>query len=109
MKGAFTPGTTVAGRSPISAVAFGGGWIQVYWRNIQGDILVSKDTGSWGLATKVLGGFGSGFQFAVVQWEKGAYVRLYYQDNAGLVREYCGNDNGGSWSSGELQVGGIIE
>ena len=83
--------------------------LQVFWRNLQGEIVSSKNTGSWGPATRVLAGIASGFQFSVLHWEQGKYLRLYYQNEAGVVLEHYSDNAGASWNRGGLQVGGIRE
>jgi len=111
-KGEWNPGR-VQGRNPISAVAFalddGGAEIRVYWRNLQDEIVASANTGSWGPATKIIEGIGSGFQFTALQWEQGKHVRLYYQNSAGVVLEHCSGDSGKTWNTGSLEVGGLAE
>ena len=106
-KGQWSAGK-VPGGSPISAVAFkldnGGTQVQVYWRNLQGEIVTNKHTGSWGATTKVIGGIGLGFQFTLLQWEQGRHLRLYYQNPAGAVLEHGSDNSGETWYQGALQV-----
>lgn len=95
------------GGSSISALATGGEQIEVYWRDIDGDIVVSKIDGTWGDPTQVMGTIGVGYQFAVLQWEKGKLLRLYYQTENGYVGEYCSDDSGVTWTqTSGLQLGG---
>ena len=109
VKGAWCPGK-VPGGTPVSAVAFGDVQLQVFWRNLEGEIVVSKNTGSqWGPTTRVLASIAPGFQFSVLQWEEGKYLRLYYQNEAGLVLEHYSDNGGLSWNRGALQVGGTGE
>ena len=84
--------------------------IQVYWRNLQDEIVVNKLSASgWGPVTEVVGGVGSGFRFALTQWERGKHLRLYYQNHTNVVLEHCSDDRGETWFSGSLQVGGISQ
>ncbi|KAF9783828.1 fucose-specific lectin [Thelephora terrestris] len=80
--GEWNPGR-VPGGSPINALAYEINeelHLRVCWHNQQDEIVTSMNTGSWGPITKVLGGVTSDFQFALVQWVDGKYIRLYYQD-----------------------------
>ena len=81
--------------------------LQVFWRNLQGEIVVSKNAGSWEPATGVLAGIPSGFHFSALQWKHGKYLRLYYQNEAGLVLEHYSDNGGVSWNQGALRAGGI--
>ena len=45
-------------------------------------------------------GIASDFQFALVQWVDGKYLRLYYQNGAGFMREHCSDDGGENWCPG---------
>ena len=99
----------VQGGNPIGVVALDNGEIQVYWRDLEGEIVVSKNSGSWVPTAKVLEGLPLGFQFAVIRWGKGRGLRLYYQDEAGIVHERCSDNGGESWFQGSLEVGGSVE
>lgn len=99
---AFTPGDGGGSDSEI----------QVYWRNLSDEIVVSKYVGDWTPPTKVVGGFGSGFQFSLVQWkeQQGQWRRfmLYYQNHENLVLEHCSDDGGKTWyQSRSVRIGGI--
>ena len=101
--GEWSPGK-VPGGNPINVVAFvpsgGNPQLQVYWRDFPDEIVVSKHIGHWRPATKVIGGIGPGFQFALLQWEQGKYTRLYYQNHTNLVLEHCSDDGGETWFQG---------
>ena len=110
VKGEWNPGR-VQGGNPITAVAYASGddsaQIQVYWRNLQEEIVFSKFAGGWGATTKVVGGIGSCLWLALLQWEKGTFLRLYHQNRAGVVVEHCSDNGGKTWVPG-WQVGGVL-
>jgi hypothetical protein len=87
---------------PISALGYvtsdGGAEQHVYWRNLENEIVGTKNTGSWGPVNKVIGGLKSGTQFAATHWSKGKNVRLYYQTPDDSVLEM--RHDGDSWSDG---------
>ena len=84
--------------------------IQVYWRNLQDEIVANKYIGSWGPVARVLGGTRSGFQFALLQWKQGKHIRLYYQSwHANVVLEHCSDNGGKTWFKGSLEVGGVAQ
>jgi len=70
----------------------------VYWRNLQNEIVVTKNTGCWGSINKVVGNLKPGIQFAAAQWSNGKNLRLYYQTDDDSVLELC--NDGGSWFGG---------
>lgn len=63
-----------------------------------------KHTGFWS-DPNVIQNLGPGHKFAVVQWENGARLRLYYQEFYGTIIEICSDNRGESWYPGELRVG----
>jgi len=87
---------------PISALGYGtsdgGAELHVYWRNLQDEIVGTKNTGSWGPVNKVVGGLKPGTQFAAAQWSNGKNVKLYYQGADDSVLEL--RNDGESWFDG---------
>ncbi len=87
---------------PISALGYGtsdgGAELQVYWRNLENQIVGTKNTGSWGSVNKVVGGLKPGTQFAAAQWSNGMNLRLYYQTADDSVLEMV--NDGASWVGG---------
>jgi hypothetical protein len=81
----------------------------VYWRNLQGEIVANKYSGSWGPVTKIVEGIASDSQFTVLEWELGKHLRLYYQNHANVLFEHCSDDGGETWSSGALLTAGITQ
>jgi len=102
--GGFNPGKAES-RTPLSALAYGDVELQVYWRNTSGHIVYSKNTGSWSSA-KAIPGLGVGRHFAVLQWENGKRLRLYYQGLEASLAEYYSDNSGESWAPGEFSVKG---
>lgn len=90
------------GCSPISAFGYGANdgstQLHVYWRNLQDEIVGTKNTTSWGSTNKVLSGLRPGAQFAAAQWGDGKHLRLYYQNIDDSVLEVC--SDGESWFDG---------
>ena len=110
MEGKWNP-CKAPGRSPINAAAYpinGHQHLHVYWRNGQDEIVTNNTESGWGPATKVVGGVASGFQFALVWWEQGRYIRIYYQNRAGALPEHCSDDGGGAWCPG-AQLGDVTQ
>ncbi|KAK0485377.1 fungal fucose-specific lectin-domain-containing protein [Armillaria luteobubalina] len=87
---------------PISALGYGtsdgGAELHVYWRNLENEIVGTKNTGSWGPVNKVVGGLKPGTQFAAAQWSNGKNLRLYYQTADDSVLEMV--NDGTSWVDG---------
>jgi len=106
-KGALDAGQITA-HSPIAAVAFGEVQLQVYYRDTRGRVVFVKNTGSWS-GPNVIEGLGPSYNFAVLQWESGKYLRLYYQTFAGAIAEHCSDNGGQSWFPGNLKVAGKEE
>jgi hypothetical protein len=104
-KGSFNPGKAT-GQTPLSALAFDAIQLQLYWRDIYGNIVFSKNAGSWSPAT-VVEGVGPSYQFSVIQWKSGGYLRLYYQDFAGSVAELCSDDGAQAWFNGRVLANGV--
>lgn len=104
--GGFNPGKAVA-RTPLSALAFGEVELQVYWRHVNGHIVVAKNTGSWSGPTTIHG-IGPGYYLSVLQWDKGKHLRLYFQDFAGAVYEFYSDNSGREWSVGHLLSEGPV-
>lgn len=102
VKGTFNPGRVTV-RTPLAALAFGSVELQVYYRDHKGRLVFVKNTGSWGGAN-VTQGVGPSFNFAVLEWEKGTRLRLYYQEFWGPIVELCSDNGGQSWFRGELKV-----
>ncbi|KAK0184055.1 fungal fucose-specific lectin-domain-containing protein [Armillaria mellea] len=90
------------GYVPISALGYGtsdgGAELHVYWRNLENQIVGTKNTGSWGPVNKVVGGLKPGTQFAAAQWSNGKNLRLYYQTADDSVLEMV--NDGASWVNG---------
>jgi hypothetical protein len=103
-KGALNAGQITA-HSPIAAVVFGDVQLQVYYRDTRGRVVFVKNTGAWSGAN-VIEGIGPGYNFAVLQWESGRYLRLYYQTFGGAIAEQCSDNSGQSWFPGNLKVEG---
>jgi len=101
--GAFNPGKVTA-HTPLAALAFADVELQVYYRDLQGRVVYVRNTGAWGNPI-VINGVGPGYKFAVLQWEKGARLRFYYQEFAGAIVELASDNGGQSWFPGELHVG----
>lgn len=79
--------------------------IQVYWRNLQDEIVLNKYAGFWGDTIKVVEGITSGLGFSIMGLNRGE-PRVYYQNGAGLVCEHCSNDGGQTWFPGwKMKVG----
>jgi len=93
--GAFNPGKATA-HTPLSAVAFAEVELQVYYRDLQGHVVFIRNTGSWG-NPNVIQALGPGYNFAVLQWEKGNRLRIYYQEFSGVIIELCSDNGGNSW------------
>ena len=107
-EGEWNPGK-VPGRNPINAMSFmlynDITEIQVYWRNLQGEIVLSKYTGSWGDAVKVVQGTTSSLRFSLMGLNRGE-PRVYYQSGEGLICEHCSNNSGQTWFPGwKMKVG----
>lgn len=100
-QGGFNPGKA-AYETPIAAVVFGNVELQVYWHNLQGQVVFSKNTGSWGGAT-VIKPIGPSYKLAVIQWDSGKYLRLYTQLYNGSLAEYYSDDSGSNWSQGAFK------
>ncbi len=76
--------------------------IQVYWRNEGGQVVRSKSVPSWTASppTAVLNSLRPGYQFNVLQWSKGKFLRLYYQDKGGnALVEHSSDNYGSNWSA----------
>jgi hypothetical protein len=101
--GAFNPGKATA-RTPLSALAFGNVELQVYYRNLKGQVVFTRNTGSW-INPIVIEPLGPGYNFAALEWKNGSLLRLYYQQFSGVITELCSDDAGKSWFPGKLQVG----
>jgi len=101
-EGAFNPGQATA-VTPISAIAFGGVELQVYYRDSAGRVVFASNTGAWGKPV-VIEPIGPGYKFAVLQMESGKYLRLYYQLFNGNLTEFYSNDGGKNWSVGDLNI-----
>ncbi|KAK0438157.1 fungal fucose-specific lectin-domain-containing protein [Desarmillaria tabescens] len=99
--GEWFPGKLDFGKAPgcvpISAIGYGtsngGAELHVYWRNLDNEIVGTKNTGSWGPVNTVVGGLKPGTQFAAAQWSNGKNLRLYYQTADDSVLEMV-NDSG---------------
>jgi len=100
-QGAFNPGKATV-QTPIAALAFDKVQLQVYWRDLEGRVVFSRNTGSWGSAS-VIGDIGPGYRFAVLQWDSGKYLRIYYQLFNGHLAEYCSDDGGETWFVGKFK------
>ncbi|KAH7905261.1 fungal fucose-specific lectin-domain-containing protein [Hygrophoropsis aurantiaca] len=102
----------VPGGSPIDAVVWvpstENAVIQVYWRDINDSIVMSKRHTVWEpVATVLQGGVTSGFQFSVLQWDQGKILRIYWQGPDHVLREHCNDNSGQSWFPGSLKLGAI--
>lgn len=91
-------------RSPISTIVFGDVQLQVYYRDLNGRVAFVKNTGSWSRPS-IIEAVGPGYNLAVLQWENGKRLRLYYQEFAGDIVELYSDNSGQSWAPGELHVG----
>jgi len=99
--GAFNPGQATVG-TPLGALVFGGVELQVYWRDLHGHVVFARNTGAWGHPTTIEP-IGPGYKLAVLQWDNGKYLRIYYQlFNGGLV-EICSDDGGHTWFQGKFK------
>lgn len=78
--------------------------LQVYFRDVKGHVVFVKNTGNWG-SPNAIEGIGPSYNFAVLQWEKGNRLRLYYQEFSGTVTELCSDNGGKTWFPGQLKVG----
>ena len=100
------------GGNPITAVAYaygsGSARIEVYWRNLGGEIAFSKFSGRWGNISRIGGDFKSSPWLTLLQWKQGTHFRLYCQNTAGVVVEICSDDGGRTWVMGQLRVGGVL-
>jgi hypothetical protein len=101
VEGEFNPGKATVD-TPLAAVVFGDVQIQVYWRDLEGRVVFARNTGSWGSATAI-GDIGPGYRFAVLQWDDGQYLRLYYQLFNSHLAEYCSDDGGKTWFVGKFK------
>lgn len=102
VEGGFDPGQA-AYETPIGALAFGDVELQVYWHNLRGQVVSSRNTGSWGAPT-VIEPIGPSYRLAVLEWDNGKEIRLYTQLFDGTLAEFCSNDGGKTWSVGEFSV-----
>jgi hypothetical protein len=102
----FNPGPAIAG-TPLGALAFGNVELQVYWRGLGGPIVFCSNTGSWGEAT-IIEPIGPGYKFAVLQWDSGKYIRLYYQRFDGTLVEYYSDDSGKTWVVGKFKSWSLL-
>jgi len=104
-KGAFNPGQATA-HTPLAALAFSSVQLQVYYRNLKGEIVYVKNTGSWGTPI-VIKDIGPGYNLAVLEWDNGNRLRLYYQLFSGALAEYCSDDGGKTWFPGKFHIAGV--
>ena len=105
---AYTSGTTggfsgdkAPGQTQIGAFFAGsrGDVPEVYWMNIDNDIIRSVQTDGCWRTSKVVGPLTRGTRFAPAQWDDGKHVRVYYQAEDNCVLEVCKDDNG-EWYAG---------
>jgi len=105
--GVFNPGKATC-RTPLCAIAFVKVQLQVYWRDLDGRVVFSRNAGSWGAATAIEG-IGPSYQFSVIQWGSGNHLRVYYQNFGGVVAEICSDDGGKTWfDAGVVPVKGSV-
>lgn len=103
-QGEFDPGQAT-NQTPITALAFGGVQLQVYWRDLHGHVVFERNTGKWN-PVETIKPIGPGYKFAAIQLENGKYLRLYYQKFCGTIVEYVSKDGGKTWVEGSLKVAG---
>jgi len=101
-EGEFNPGPA-ASETPIAAIAFGNVELQVYFRNAEGRVVFTRNTGEWDRPV-VIQLIGPGYKFAVLQMDNGERLRLYYQLFNGELVEFCSDDGGNSWFPGALKL-----
>lgn len=103
-KGDFNPGQVTA-HTPLAALAFSEVQLQVFYRDLKGQVVYVRNTGSWG-PPNAIEGVGPGYNFAVIQWENGNRVRFYYQQFTGALVEYVTDNGGKTWSLGKFHIAG---
>ena len=92
-------------RVPLSAASSTSGKIQAYSRDSDGSTVFRTFSTSWSSASTITL-LESGYEFSVTQWGDLEYIRLYYQDFEGAVREVTSDNGGSSWAAGALLVNG---
>ncbi|KAJ8488124.1 hypothetical protein ONZ51_g3730 [Trametes cubensis] len=94
-------GDKAPGQTQIGAFFAGsrGDVPEVYWMNIDNDIIRSVQTDGCWRTSKVVGPLTRGTRFAPAQWDDGKHVRVYYQAEDNCVLEVCKDDNG-EWYAG---------
>jgi hypothetical protein len=100
-EGGFNPGYATA-QTPLAALAFGGVELQVYWRDLFGNVVFARNTGSWGDYT-IIKPIGPGYKFAVLQWDNGKLLQIYYQLFDRTLVGFDSNDGGNSWTQTNIQ------
>ncbi|KAI0334364.1 fucose-specific lectin [Cubamyces sp. BRFM 1775] len=103
-------GDKAPGQTQIGAFFAGsrGDVPEVYWMNIDNDIIRSVQTDGCWRTSKVVGPLARGARFAPVQWDDGKHVRVYYQAEDNCVVEVC-RDYNGEWYAGAVTVGEASE
>ena len=104
----FKGGSSLAqatAHTPLACLAFGNLQLQVYFRNPKGQVAYVKYTGGWRTPI-IITSIGPGFNLAVLEWDTGNRLRLYYQEFSGALAEHCSDDGGNTWFLGKFHIAG---
>jgi hypothetical protein len=98
--GNFKQGVATS-KTPLSSISYPGRnattEVQVYWRDINGDVVFAKNAGAPVLIQPKIG---PAYQLSVVQWQDGQALRVYYQKFSGTLAEFYSDDSGLTWAAG---------
>ncbi|KAI0340287.1 hypothetical protein BDW22DRAFT_1379022 [Trametopsis cervina] len=105
------PPEKAPGCTPISALGYsltdGGCHLHVYWIDVKKRIVGTKNVGypGWQPMQVAVTGLKSGSHFALLEWETGKHLRLFYQTaQSGNSLTESSNDGDDKWSESDVQV-----